>query len=603
MSILMLLGVAGVVGTAGATAAVSTSGLAAVPASTGNWIWSNATKPRSGADPDTKKVELGVRFKPLQTGTVDAIRYYKLAQTKPATAATLWSPEGKVLARATFSATSATAVGWQVATLPHQVTVLANKSYVASYTAPAGRYPADQYTLGGRSQVSNGHATAQSSVYSYALGYPTYTWNNANYFVDVRIKNGSTGATGSVTPPKPTATSKPTASKPTTTKPTTTKPTTNKPTTTRPTTSKPTTTKPTTTVPTTTKPTTTVPTTTKPTTTRPTTTVPTTTKPTTTPPTSTPPPTSAGCVGAANTPGGPDPWGGCWPGPQNTGYPHGLPGDTRKPVTLTNYTGPTTIKSCGVVIDSKIVNDTILVQVGNGTHSASTPCVTIKNSLVKGVIFAEQDNYGPVLVTDTEVVPSDLPWWENIGRSNIFVYRVNSHGGQGVIKCDSYCEAKDNWVHGMNLGLEYHYNAFGGNGTNQFVIDHNWASCGDWDKVSSPGGDAGCSADIGFYGDFAPIQNVTINRNFLAGSRINSAVPNASDRQPGYCLNPGYYPGKPYPAPSNVKVTDNIFGRGYNGKCGVFGPTNSLNGVGKPNGNTWSGNRYDNGAAIGRPEE
>lgn len=311
--------------------------------------------------------------------------------------------------------------------------------------------------------------------------------------------------------------------------------------------------------------------------------------------------TPAVCVGEPNTPGGADPWGGCWPGPQNTGYPHGLPGDTRPAVTLTDYTGPTTIQSCGVVIDSKTINESLIIQVGNGTTSKDTPCVTIRNSLVKGVVFAEEDTDGPVLIEDTEVAPPDLPFWENIGRNNLFVYRVNSHGGEGVIKCGANCEAKDNWVHGMELGGEYHYNAFGGNGTDGFVIDHNYASCGDWEKTSDPGGDAGCSAVIGFYGDFGPIQNITITKNFLASSfDVSSAGVN---RQAGYCLNPGYYPGKPYPAPSNVTVTDNLFARGGSDKCGVFGPTNSLNAVGQPNGNVWDRNTFEDGTVIPRPEE
>lgn len=307
------------------------------------------------------------------------------------------------------------------------------------------------------------------------------------------------------------------------------------------------------------------------------------------------------CVGEPNTPGGADPWGGCWPGPQNTGYPHGLPGDTRQPVTLTDYTGPTTLTTCGVVIDSKIVNETLVIQAGNGTTSKSTPCVTIRNSLVKGVIFAEEDTDGPVLIEDTEVAPPDLPFWENIGRSNIFVYRVNSHGGEGVIKCGDNCEAKDNWVHGMELGGQYHYNAFGGNGTDGFLIEHNYASCGDWETTSDPGDDAGCSAVIGFYGDFGPIQNITITKNFLASSFDVSTA--GVDRQAGYCLNPGYYPGKAYPAPSNMTVTDNLFARGKSNKCGVFGPTNSLNAVGAPNGNVWSGNKFEDGEEIARVEE
>lgn len=321
-------------------------------------------------------------------------------------------------------------------------------------------------------------------------------------------------------------------------------------------------------------------------------------------PTPTPTPTpvlSGNCVGAANTPGGADPWGGCWPGPQNTGYPQGLPGDTRAPVTLTPYTGPMTIRSCGVVIDSKIVNGTILIEAGNGTTSATTPCVTIRNSLVKGVIFAEKTSYGPTVIEDTEVAPTDLPFWENIGRSNFFASRVNSHGGQGVIKCESNCVAKDSWVHGMELGGAYHYNAFGGNGTNNFTIEHNYGSCGDWSAVSDPTDDAGCSAVIGFYGDYDPIQNITINRNFLASTF--SGTGQSVHRQAGYCLNPGYYPGKPYPDTSNITVTDNLFARGTTNKCGVFGPSNSLHGRGAPNGSIWERNRYADGASISRPTE
>ncbi|MFZ1301646.1 MAG: hypothetical protein WAQ27_03700 [Candidatus Microsaccharimonas sp.] len=310
------------------------------------------------------------------------------------------------------------------------------------------------------------------------------------------------------------------------------------------------------------------------------------------------------CVGAIYEPGGPDPWGGCWPGPQNTGYPKGLTGDTRTPVTLTNYTGPQEITSCGVVIDKKITS-WLYIRAGNGTHSKDTPCVTIKNSWVKGTIFSDDINAGPVLIEDTEVdSDGDLPYIENIGRYNYFTYRVNSHGGQGVIKCAAYCETKDNWIHAMTVGNAYHYNAIGGNGmeAGSWNIEHNWASCGDWESVQ-PGidSDAGCSAVIGFYGDFAPIRNITINRNFLVSAFDVS--PSGDWRQAAYCLNPGYYVGKPNPDPTNMVITDNIFGRGLSGKCGVFGPTNSINKVGLGSTNTWSGNRYTDGTVINKIEE
>lgn len=316
------------------------------------------------------------------------------------------------------------------------------------------------------------------------------------------------------------------------------------------------------------------------------------------------PPVQTGkCVGAANTPGGPDPWGGCWPGPHNTGYPKGLPGDTREPVKLTDYTGPNEIRECGVVIENKRV-PWLVIRAGNGTNSPKTPCVTIRNSLVE-TVFTESPSAGPVLIEDTEFdVNGNLPYIENAGRYNMFGYRLNSHGGQGVLKCAAHCEFKDSWVHGMTLGKAYHYNAVGGNGmeAGSLVAEHNYLTCGDWESTKADvQGDAGCSAVIGFYGDFAPIRNVTIHRNFLRSTFDTSA--SGIHRQAGYCINPGYYPGKPHPAPSNMTITDNVFHRGGSGKCGVFGPANSLNAVGAPKGNVWSGNRYTDGEIITRPEE
>jgi hypothetical protein len=215
--------------------------------------------------------------------------------------------------------------------------------------------------------------------------------------------------------------------------------------------------------------------------------------------------------------------------------------------------------------------------------------------LVKGVIFAEKSSYGPVLIEDTEVAPPDLPWWENIGRSNFFAYRVNSHGGEGVIKCDTNCEAKDNWVHGMELGGAYHYNAFGGNGTDGFRIEHNYATCGDWSAYSSRVEDAGCSAVIGFYGDYGPIQNITITKNYLASTfryeRRRQAHPSRLLPQPRLL------PRQAVPEHTrNLTVTDNVFARGGSGKCGVYGPTNSLNKAGAPKAAT-SGRTTDSATA------
>jgi hypothetical protein len=300
------------------------------------------------------------------------------------------------------------------------------------------------------------------------------------------------------------------------------------------------------------------------------------------------------CIaGAANAPGTADPWGGCWPGPQNTGYPQGRPGDGRAPVTLTAYEGPMTISSCGVVIDAKKVNGDLRIEAGNGTHSAGTPCVTITNSLVQGTIHTDSINEGPVVIKDTEVAVPGSAYWASVGFYNTFDWRVNSHGGHGTIKCQAYCESHDSWVHGMHLEQEFHYNAFGGNGIESangyFVIEHGYADCGGFASSDSPGQDAGCSADIGFYGDFAPVRNITINKTYFAPAA------NGAQGQPGYCYNVGNYPGKAYPTASNVTFTNNVFAKGPTGHCGYYGAVSEWN---SGNGNVWSGNRWDDGSPL-----
>lgn len=330
--------------------------------------------------------------------------------------------------------------------------------------------------------------------------------------------------------------------------------------------------------------------------------------------TPTPTPTAGGCIGAANTPGGPDPWGTCWPGPHNTGYPHGLAGDTRTPVTLTNVPGSVTsgmgwtwnaadqeikVTGCGGVIDGMKINGSITITAGNGTHSPNTPCVTIKNSFINGGdIHTDTGGTGPVVISDTEVLSTPTSWWASIGFYNTFTYRVNSRGGQGTIKCADYCESYDSWVHGMDLNLSYHYNAFGGNGIEKtdgyFKIVHAYAACGDFaTKRPEATADAGCSADIGFYGDFAPIHDITIDKTFFYGYHTNATFDEQS--QPGYCLNPGYYPGKPYPNVSNIIVTNNVFARAQTNKCGAYGDTNTWQ---AGSGNVWSNNKYDDGTMI-----
>jgi hypothetical protein len=100
----------------------------------------------------------------------------------------LWTSDGTLLASVTFA--NETASGWQEASFDDPVAITAGTIYVASYHAPVGRYSADLDYFG--SEYNNGPLTALASgesvngVYQYGPGgFPTNTWQSANYWVDV----------------------------------------------------------------------------------------------------------------------------------------------------------------------------------------------------------------------------------------------------------------------------------------------------------------------------------------------------------------------------------------------------------------------------------
>src|SRR5258705_9744215 len=61
-------------------------------------------------------IEVGLRFRTTQTGTITGIRFYKGAGTTGTHTGHLWSNTGTMLAEAVF--TAETASGWQQVSLP-----------------------------------------------------------------------------------------------------------------------------------------------------------------------------------------------------------------------------------------------------------------------------------------------------------------------------------------------------------------------------------------------------------------------------------------------------------------------------------------------------
>jgi hypothetical protein len=279
-------------------------------------------------------------------------------------------------------------------------------------------------------------------------------------------------------------------------------------------------------------------------------------------PTNTPAsPITTGCNNTPNVVGGKDPWGGCWPGANNTGVPAGT--------QLTAYTGSCDIKT-KTVIDSKIINCEINVSAD----------VIIRKSKIKG--FAKVTGQtGSLLIEDTEI-DGGSEHSEATGYRNLTLRRVNVYGNQHTVHCDFNCTVEDSWMHDQYDGSSqgWHQNGFITNGGSKFVLRHNTAHCR-----------GGCTADITLIPD-DDVTDMLIDRNLFI----------ATTDAP-YCIYPSSnHPGKPGTV-TKIVVTDNIFQRGSNKKCGyygaVYGWDTPSNTPGKDGyGNVWTNNKWDDGTTL-----
>lgn len=282
----------------------------------------------------------------------------------------------------------------------------------------------------------------------------------------------------------------------------------------------------------------------------------------------------------ANTPDGPDPWGGCWPGPATTGYPHGLVGDTRTPVNLSSYTG-SCVFSSDITLDSKIFNCDVIVQAK----------VTIKNSLINGQIYIDSDNPATsynlnwLLTLQDSEVSVGLVQLPVVYEGAMSLVRANIHGGITAVQCGdkaAQCFIYDSYLHGQQIQVNsnWHLGGFHSIGGTNYDLTHNYVAC---DQTATYGSDGGCSGDIVFV-PTAPslITHALINKNFMAA--------NASS---AYCLYGGDRP--PDLQATYMTITNNVFARGTTNNCAAYGPVAGTN-TGATN--VWSGNVWENGGSI-----
>jgi hypothetical protein len=263
--------------------------------------------------------------------------------------------------------------------------------------------------------------------------------------------------------------------------------------------------------------------------------------------------------------------GGGFPNESTTGVPDG--------VSLTPYTGPCTLQASTTLdaVDATSC-DAIVIQAGD---------VVITSSLLPRVEATVEGGSYSVTISDSTVRAGE---WQGgaLWGNHITATRVEVTGGQHSFHCGDNCIVRDSWLHDQwnPDGESFHNNAFISNGGSNMEVTHNTLHCTPLINAT----DGGCTADISLFGDFGPIANVTVQRNLMKAN--NSSI--------SYCAYGGYAPSKAYPIATAIKYVDNVFERGANGKCGVYGPATAFQS--SATGNVWSGNRFDDGTVVD-PEE
>lgn len=281
---------------------------------------------------------------------------------------------------------------------------------------------------------------------------------------------------------------------------------------------------------------------------------------------------------------------GCIPPPppfptaDSTGVPAG--------VSLSTYTGPTTITSCQT-ISNKTINSDLIIRASNGqktiynseSAAKANSCVKIINTRIKGLVddlYTSRGN-GPVFFADSEIANPSARDVAAVSDTNVHMWRSYVHGARSGVQCDGFCEIHDSYVLADRESGNAHMDAFISNGAYgaPTLLDHNSFLCKPTTGV--PNG-AGCAADVGLFPDFSAQSFVTMTNNqFLA---TDAAY---------YCLHSPYEPAKPYGTQGHDNVfRDNVFQKGTSGKCGgadaVYDWNNS---AGK-----WCRNLYDDGTKV-----
>ena len=404
---------------------------------------------------DSQGVELGVKFAAAEPGTIAGVRFLTAFGDKGAHTGSLWTAAGQRLASATFR--GAVRRGWIDVMFAVPIQVAANTTYVASYYNSLGVYPIQQEAFAGGATISRSpmlQATQGRYTYGDRSVFPSSSWNDSAYYVDVLFRpGGSANAAGTGGNSSPSTVASTTSASVVA-------------------------------------------------------------SPTTAPVTSSSTaaaggglavvplkhsPSSSTSVSAAA--GSSSALLGGYPNASNTGVPVGT--------VLSAYTGSGGCSSGTLTIDAKTVNSDLVV--------SGTCRLTVTRSLINGQVDS-CDGAGAgcaVSISDSEVNAGNNSG-AAVGYNNLTLVRDNIHGGASSVDAAGSVNVRDSWLHGQYLGASAstHNNGLLSNGGSNITAYHDTIAC----DVNDNNSGGGCTGPVALFGDFAQINTVVFTSNLITAT-------------------------------------------------------------------------------------
>lgn len=260
------------------------------------------------------------------------------------------------------------------------------------------------------------------------------------------------------------------------------------------------------------------------------------------------------------------------PAPTTGGFPDAASTGVPAGTTLTTYGGPLTITTAGTTVDAKRITGTLIIRAAD---------VTVTRSHVTGNVRVDS---GSLTISDSDIDAGDRAG-TGLEPRNYTAVRVHIRGGNRSAYCADNCTIRDSYVHGQMSDETGTYHESGIRMEQNTTLIGNTIAC---DAPDFPP-DAGCSAGLTGYGDFAPVRNNLIQGNYFPASTGGACAYGGSSR------------GKPYSADAaNIRFIDNVFERNPSSErgttCGYWFTIADWDGSAP--GNEWTNNRYVDGAPV-----